>query len=145
MSDLIALFVIVGKRAGLKFLPKIEMTQLDLRAEPDVASKQAKAGRVRQRAQAADDFPDARTRLSLAVDKNVVEPENVTLEEAPEIRGAGFNAVHREKFAHEVHVGAAGELETLGAVEDTKLGGECFGERLHTGTARVNERAINVE
>jgi hypothetical protein len=43
-GDLVPVFVVVRKRAGLKFFPKIEMAQLYFRAEADVASQ----GRLRK-------------------------------------------------------------------------------------------------
>ena len=80
-GDLVALFVVVGEPAGLKDLPEIEVAQLDLRAEPDVAGEQAEQRRLRQRLQFADEFPHARTELGLAVAQDMVQPEDVTLEE----------------------------------------------------------------
>jgi hypothetical protein len=82
VGDLIAILVIVRKRAGDEVIPEIEVAQFDFRAEPDVAGEQAERGRFGQRLQITNQLPDAGTGFRLAVSKNVVEPEHIALEEA---------------------------------------------------------------
>ena len=128
-----------------KTVPQPEMAQLDFRAEPDVAGEQAEHGRLRQRVQIVDQFPDAGADLRVAARKDVVEPENVALEKLREMFRRLRQAVDAEKFADEADVGAAGELHFFRAVMQLEFRGKRFGKRLRAGVARVDERAVNVE
>jgi len=83
--DLIAIFVVVGECAGLKQLPKLEAPQLDLGAEPDIAGQQSHDRTIRQPVQLMDEFPHARNHHAVRLREQVVEPENIAVEESPEI------------------------------------------------------------
>jgi len=144
-GDEITFLVVIGEPAELELFPQPEVTQLDFRAETDVAGEQADDRRFWQRAQIAQEFPDAGTDLGFAAHENLVEPEDVILEEAPEIFRRGGNVVVAEKFADEADVGAPGELHFFQAVVGFEFGGKGLGESLRAGVARVDERAVNVE
>jgi hypothetical protein len=144
-GDVIAVFVVIGKPAGFKKIPKSVTAQLDFRAEADVAGEQAKHRRLRQRAQAVEEFRHAPADFAAALGDDVVEPENETLEKPLEILRCGRDVVVAEKFADETHVGAPGEPDFINAVAHFELRGEGFGESLRTGASRVNERAVNIK
>ena len=121
------------------------MAQLDLGAEPDVAGEQAEQRRLRQRLQAANELPDARTGGGPALVENVVEPEDVAVEEALEVLRRRRDLVEAEELAHEAQVGASGELQALEPVRGVELGGEDLGKSLHARAARADKRAVNVK
>jgi len=145
VRDLVALFMIIRKRAQLEFPPQIEMAQLDLGAEPDVAGEQADQRRLRQGAQTVEHLRHARARPGLALGEEVVKPENIAFKEAAEVFRAGRNVVVEKKFADEVYIGAPGKLDPLNPVGEVEFRGEDAGKSLDASPARVNERAINVK
>jgi len=53
--------------------------------------------------------------------------------------------VDAEKFAHEAHVRAPGELHLFRTVMEVELRGEGFGERPRARAAGVDQRAVNVK
>ena len=138
-------FMIIGETAELKIIPQTEMAQFDFRPEADVAGEQADDRRSLQRTQIAQHFPDAGTDFGLAAGENLVEPENVTFEEAMKIFLGGGNVVMFEKFADEADIRAPGEAHFFQAGVGFELGGKRFGESLRAGVARAHERAVNVE
>ena len=144
-SNVIAVFIVVGKSAELKNFPKPEAAQLDFRAQPDVAGEQSKHRRIRQRLQVADEFAHAVAYVAVTVRKNMVEPENVALKKLREMFRRFGQRVDFEKFADKAHVGAPGEFYLFGAVMQVEFRRESFFESLRAGVTRVNERAVNVE
>src|SRR6185312_13820076 len=136
---------VVGKGAGFKFLPQIEVTEFDFRAEPDIAGEQADNRRFGKGAQGGEEFPDAGARFGFAVVQNVIEPEHVTFEKAGEVLLRWFDVVIREKLADEICVRAAGEFQFFKMVVGVELGLEDLGKRLDSSAARVNERAVDIE
>src|SRR5436309_16126212 len=76
-GDLIAVFVVVGKRAGLENLPQLEVAQLDFGAEPDVAGQQANRRRLGQRVELMDEFPNSGKNAAPRLRQQVIQPENV--------------------------------------------------------------------
>ena len=85
------------------------------------------------------------TGAAVVLRHGLVQPENVTLEESPEIFRRGRNLVQAEKFAHEIHVRPPGEIDFFNAVVGVEFRGERFGKRLDARAAGVDERAVNVE
>ena len=144
-GNLVALFVVVGERASLEDVPEIEVAQLDLGTEPDVAREQAEQGRLRQFLQFANKIPHARTQLGLAGAQDVVEPKHVALEEPLKVFRRRRDMVEPEEFAHQAEVGASGEFQALEMIRDVELSGEGPGESLNSRTAGVDQRAVNVE
>src|ERR1019366_1209837 len=114
-------------------------------AELDVSREQAEHRRLRQRLQVAEKLPDAGTRFAAVLLQDVLQPENVMLEEQLKMFRRGGHVVNPEKFADEAHVRAPGEFHLLRAVMQVEMFGECLGERRRARSARVNERAVNVE
>jgi hypothetical protein len=142
---MIPVFVIVGKRAGLENFPESIAAQLDFRAEPDVAGEQAEHRRIRQREQITDEFTHAFAHVAVAVNENVVEPEDVAPEKLPEMFGCFRQSVDFEKFADQAHIGAPGKLHLFRTMMKVEFGRERFGERLCSGVSGMNERAVNIE
>jgi hypothetical protein len=143
--NVVTFFVVIGKAAKRELVPQVEMAQFNFRAELDVAGEQAKRGRLGQRAQGVDQFPDAGADLRLAAGEDVVEPENVTPEKLREMFRRFRQGVDFEKFTDEADIGAAGKLHFFRAVMQVEFRGEGFGESLRPGVACVNKRAVNVE
>ena len=123
-GDLIAVLVVVAKRAGSEYFPKFKVSQLDFGAEPDVASQQAERGRFGQRVQLADEFPDAGQHAAAVLSQEAVEPENVAIEEKAEIFRRRFDLVLQKKLARQPGIGAAGEFQPFSAVGDVELRGK---------------------
>ena len=75
----------------------------------------------------------------------VIQPENVVPEKAPEILRRGRDAVKPEKFAGEAGIGASAEPDFIHAFRHLEFRGNGFAKCARAGAARVNERAVNVE
>ena len=144
-GDLIALFMVIGKSAGLEEFPQAEVAQFDLRAQADVASQKAKQGRFGKLPELVDEGADARAFAGFTVPEDLVEPEDVTIKEPAEIICRGRDSVHRKKLAHKAEIGASGEFEAFEAVGGAKLHLEDFGESFDTGAAGADEGAVDVE
>src|SRR5439155_23559036 len=84
-GDLLALLMIIGERAGLEALPEIEVAQLDLRSQPDIAGEQAEQRRLRQRRQVFEKLTNSGANVPLAVAHHLVEAKHITVEESFEI------------------------------------------------------------
>src|SRR6266436_4035418 len=69
-GDLISVFVVIGEGPGLKCLPKMVMTQLDFRAQSDIAGEQPKHRRVGQGSQVCDEFLNPGTDGAFAFAQN---------------------------------------------------------------------------
>jgi hypothetical protein len=76
---------------------------------------------------------------------NVVEPENVTLKKSPEIFRRGGDVMKTKKFAHETHIGAAGEMDFFDAIRGVEFRGKRFRKRFYARTTSMDECAVNVE
>jgi hypothetical protein len=76
---------------------------------------------------------------------DVVEPENVAQKKLTEMRGGFVETMNLKKFAHQAHVGAAGELHIFRPVMEIEFRGKSFGKRFRSRAARVDKRAVNVE
>src|SRR5262245_8933383 len=116
------------------------MTQLDLRAESDIASEQADHWRLCHGFQVADEFADSRTRLRHAPREDVIQPKNVTLKKTPEVFRRRRNLMHCKELAHEADISASSELEFFQSVSRIELRGENFRERVHSSAAGMNQR-----
>jgi hypothetical protein len=75
----------------------------------------------------------------------MVEPENVSLEKPLEVPGRFGNAMRLKKFAHKAHIRPSGEFQSLESFRRAEFRRENFRERLHSGAARANKRAVNIE
>ena len=75
----------------------------------------------------------------------LVQPENVILEEAPEILRCRRNPMNPEEFTHQIHIRPPGKADFFNTIKCVELCGERLRKRLNTGAAGVNERAVNVE
>ena len=144
-GDLVAVLVIVAKRARLEQFPKLEVAQLDFRPQPGVDGLRADRRRLGQRAQLADELPDARENTAPHFGQQIVEPEGVAIEEGTKILDRRLDLVLLEQLPHQAAVGAAGEFQASGAVGDFERHGKSAGKRLHTRAAGVNERAVHIE
>ena len=82
---MVAVFLVVRKRAGLENLPELEVAEFDFRSEPDVTGQQANRRRLGQRVQLMNEFPDSGENTTPRLRQQVVEPEDVGVEEAAEI------------------------------------------------------------
>jgi hypothetical protein len=76
---------------------------------------------------------------------DVVEPENVASKKLAEMLRPFVEVMDFKKFAHQAHVGAAGELHFFRPVMEIEFRGKSFGERLRARAAGVHQRAVNVE
>ena len=110
--------MVIGKRAGLEFVPQLKMAQLDFRAEADVAGEQAQATAVAGSADnLSEELQHPAAHLRLALRDDLVQPENVTVEEMLEILRRRRDVVETEKFAHQIHIRAPGEIDFFNAVQ----------------------------
>jgi serine O-acetyltransferase len=141
----VAVLVIIGKRAGDKEIPDIEMAQFDFRAKADVAGEESENGRLGQRLQIVNETPDAGQQVAFAFRQNMVKPGGVAVEEQAEIVCGGFEAMPGEQLPRDAGVRAAGELHVLDGVSDFELGGEGELEGFDARAIRVNERAIDIK
>ena len=113
-GNLVAIFVVVAKPAGLEHIPEVEVAQLDLRARAGCcpvsrpsngACGSACNSRMNSHTPGAD--------LGLAIPQDVVEPEDVALEEPPESCRRRRDLVEAEELAHQAVVRAPGEFQAL--------------------------------
>src|SRR5580765_1439593 len=121
------------------------MPQLDLRAEPDIASEQADQWRSCHRFQIAEEFTNSRTRLRHAPRQDVIQPKNVTLKKTLEVFRRRRNPMDGKELAHEADISASSELELLQPVMRIELRSENFRERVHSSAAGMNQRAVNIK
>src|SRR5439155_9388576 len=144
-GDLIAVLVVIAKRARLEHFPKFKVAQLDFRAEPDVAGQQAQRGRFGQRVQLANEFPDAGQHDAARLSQQIVEPEDIAIEEKAKILRRRLDLVLQKKLTRQACIGAAGEFQPFGTVGDVELRGKRAAKRLHSRAAGLDQRAVDVE
>src|ERR1035437_1720851 len=137
-GDLIAVFVVVGERAGFKQIPQTEVAELDFRAESDVAGEQSEHGRLGERLQGADKFTDAGAGCGLVARQNMIEPENILLEEAAKVFRRGGDVMNSEKLPDDAHIRASRELEFFNAIVGLAFLAERLSQRLHARAAGAN-------
>src|SRR5437879_585968 len=106
---LIPVLVVVAKPAGGEMVPKMVMTQLDLRAEPDVAREQADDRRPPQVPQIPQRLAHAGQDLACKLAEEMIEPEDVAVEKPLKILRPGLDVMAREKLADDRRIGAAGK------------------------------------
>ena len=80
-----------------------------------------------------------------AVGKDVIQPEDVSVEKLPEVPGRLIKAVDFEEFPDEAHIGPAGEFHLFRAVMEIEFRRKSFRERACAGMPSVDKRAVNVE
>src|SRR5687767_9055914 len=102
--------MIVGKSSGFERVPELEMSQLDLRSQADIAGEQTQHRRFRKRLQRADGFPDPRADRAVRFPQNMIQPKDVALEKSLEVFLRGGNVVDGEKLAHQAQIGSSGEF-----------------------------------
>ena len=143
--DVIAVFVVIGKAAELEKIPQAELAQFDFRAELDVAGEQAQRRRLRQCLQIADEFKNSGAGVAGAVCKDVIQPEDVSVQKLPEVPRRLIETVDFEEFPDEAHIGPAGEFHLFRAVMEIEFRRKGFRERACAGMPGVDKRAVYVE
>ena len=144
-GNVIAVFVVIGKAAELEKIPQAELAQFDFRAELDVTGEQAQRRRLRQCLQIADEFKNPGAGVAGAVGKDVIQPEDVSVEKLPEVPGRLIETMDFEKFPDEAHISPAGKFHLFRAVMEVEFRRKSFRESACAGMPSVDERAVNVE
>jgi len=144
-GDFIAILMVVTIAAGDEWIPQAVVTQLDLRAEADVAREQAQQRRLGQRREFRKPVAHSGTRAAGEFMEVMVEPEHVAVEEPAEVLRRGLDTMRSEELAHQPRIGAARETHPLRAVAQPKLSFKCPRKRAHPRPAGMHQRAINVE
>jgi len=137
--------MVVTIAAGDEWIPQAVVTQLDLRAEADVAREQAQQRRLGQRREFRKPVAHSGTRAAGEFMEVMVEPEHVAVEEPAEVLRRGLDTMRSEELAHQPRIGAARETHPLRAVAQPKLSFKCPRKRAHPRPAGMHQRAINVE
>src|SRR5262249_4176093 len=75
----------------------------------------------------------------------MIQPENISVEEPPEIFFCGRYAVSSKKLANETEVSPAAELQSLEAVGGIELRGENLAKGLNPCPSSADQSAIDIK
>ena len=121
------------------------MGKFDLRAEADVAGKQADERWIRHALQARKPTMHSRKNPACELMEHVVEPEDVSIEEAPKVLIGRRDAVLGKEITHDGRIGSTGKMQAAGSIWDSKLGATHLSKRFFTGATAPDQGAIDIE
>lgn len=144
-SKLVAIVMIVGKRAELEEMPDTIMLEFQLRAPGNVAGEKSE-DEVRSRLQLFQQIQNPGQEATTgSLRKFLRKMMHVTVEKSGDVFVRSRDAMLVQNVADNAGVGHTGDLDVVQIVFNPELLAQRQFERLHAGAVGMNERAIDIK
>src|SRR6267143_6739534 len=121
------------------------MPELDLRTEPNVAGQQSDHRRLRKSAESFEHAGDAGQDFPSSLMQHMVEPKNITIEEAAKVIPARLDLIANKELANDGSIGAPGEAQLRRPIRHFELHGANFAKSFFAGPAAVDQRPVDIK
>jgi hypothetical protein len=142
--QLVAVVVIVRESAKFEEVPEPVMAQLQLRAAFQIASEKTEHV-LRPLPQSRQEFADAGQDSSRPLRKLVRQSIDIEIEKRARRRVVDRDLLFAQNLVHNSRIGPARDFDPAQVVGNSKLLLQDVFERLHAGSPRIDQRAVDIE